>query len=195
MSGYEEAPGTELVATHCAICGRPLLEADSVECGIGPICRKRYGYGVVTHEPNLDRVRKLLAVLKMGDLDVMDPEVRRTTTNRLIYRIAARDPQAARLCALVDALGYSKIARKIAPRVSKGFVKVVQEDSRLRVTLKVPEPREWTFAMNFLRGVSGWTDARNGGTVPAGSKVQLWETLQRCLPKGSLVEGYVLGYV
>lgn len=195
MSGYEEAPGTELVATHCAICGRPLLEADSVQCGIGPICRKRYGYDVVTIEPNLERALKLLRVLKMGALEVTDPEVRRVLTNRLIYRIAARDPQAARLCALVDALGYSKIARKIAPRVGKGYAKVHQEGNLFRVTLKVSETQEWSFAMNFLRGVSGWTDARNGGTVPAGSRIQLWETLQRCLPKGSLVEGYVLGYV
>ena len=44
-SGYESAPATSLVATNCACCGHPLLDAVSVEAGVGPECRKRYGYG------------------------------------------------------------------------------------------------------------------------------------------------------
>ena len=41
---YESAPATRMIATDCACCGRPLLDSDSVELGIGPICRKRHGY-------------------------------------------------------------------------------------------------------------------------------------------------------
>jgi hypothetical protein len=41
---YENAPATEMLATHCAICSRPLLDAVSVEIGIGPVCRQRHGY-------------------------------------------------------------------------------------------------------------------------------------------------------
>ena len=37
---YENAPATLLLATHCCLCGRPLVDAESVECGIGPHCRK-----------------------------------------------------------------------------------------------------------------------------------------------------------
>ena len=41
--GYEEARATRLVATHCALCGRPLLDAPSVEKGIGPTCGHKFG--------------------------------------------------------------------------------------------------------------------------------------------------------
>jgi uncharacterized Zn finger protein (UPF0148 family) len=39
---YEEAPATQMLATHCCVCGRPLVDAISVETGIGPVCRRRY---------------------------------------------------------------------------------------------------------------------------------------------------------
>jgi gamma-glutamylaminecyclotransferase len=45
MNGYENAPATRLLATSCACCGRALLDAISVEAGIGPDCREKYGYG------------------------------------------------------------------------------------------------------------------------------------------------------
>ena len=39
MSSYENAPATIMLATHCCCCGRPLVDAISVELGIGPECR------------------------------------------------------------------------------------------------------------------------------------------------------------
>lgn len=39
---HDNAPATTLLATHCAVCGRALVDAQSVETGIGPICRQRY---------------------------------------------------------------------------------------------------------------------------------------------------------
>lgn len=44
MSGYENAPATKLLASHCVACGRPLVDAVSVETGMGPDCRERHGY-------------------------------------------------------------------------------------------------------------------------------------------------------
>lgn len=41
---YENAKATGLIATHCVCCGRPLLDAESVELGIGPVCREKHGY-------------------------------------------------------------------------------------------------------------------------------------------------------
>lgn len=40
---YENAPATKMLATHCVVCRRPLLDAASVELGIGPECRNRSG--------------------------------------------------------------------------------------------------------------------------------------------------------
>ena len=42
-SSYLTAPATKMLATHCAVCARALVDAKSVELGIGPDCRKKYG--------------------------------------------------------------------------------------------------------------------------------------------------------
>jgi hypothetical protein len=36
---YVNAPATQLLATNCCCCGRPLVDSVSVELGIGPECR------------------------------------------------------------------------------------------------------------------------------------------------------------
>ena len=36
---YEDSKQCKLLATHCVCCGRPLVDACSVELGIGPECR------------------------------------------------------------------------------------------------------------------------------------------------------------
>jgi len=41
---YENAPATKFVATQCVCCGRALVDAPSLESGMGPVCRKKHGY-------------------------------------------------------------------------------------------------------------------------------------------------------
>lgn len=50
MSNYENAPATKMLNTHCVACMRPLVDAVSVESGIGPICREKYGYAEIGAE-------------------------------------------------------------------------------------------------------------------------------------------------
>jgi hypothetical protein len=64
MHSYTDAPAVALLATHCALCGRPLLDAPSVECGMGPVCRSK----------------------ALQDA----PEAHRAEVNALVARIAAR---------------------------------------------------------------------------------------------------------
>lgn len=53
---YENAPQTKLLATDCAVCSRPLCDAKSVELGIGPECRKKYGFEMdCTEEEQIGR--------------------------------------------------------------------------------------------------------------------------------------------
>lgn len=47
---YEAAPATRMLATHCAACARPLVDAKSVETGMGPDCRKRHGFNLAVSE-------------------------------------------------------------------------------------------------------------------------------------------------
>jgi len=57
---YEDAPATRLLATHCTMCSRPLLDAQSVEAGMGPICRKKYGAPAHIDEESRKRANKLI---------------------------------------------------------------------------------------------------------------------------------------
>jgi hypothetical protein len=103
---YENAPATKILATRCAFCRRPLLDAKSVETGVGPICRKKHGY---------------------RDLDGMD-EATRSRANKLIHDCAVtEDPEvvAAAIGELM-LLECDKIADRLAKRI--GAVKVTQDD-------------------------------------------------------------------
>ena len=40
MTNYRNAPQTTLLKTNCIACGRPLVDAISVQLGIGPECRQ-----------------------------------------------------------------------------------------------------------------------------------------------------------
>jgi hypothetical protein len=64
--GYEDATATKIMATHCACCGRPLLDAKSVETGMGPVCRKKYGYGVEVSEDARIRANKVIYDLALA---------------------------------------------------------------------------------------------------------------------------------
>lgn len=64
---YENAPATKLLATHCCICGRPLCDAVSVEAGIGPDCREKYGYNNITaDETAREEANKLVHAIAVG---------------------------------------------------------------------------------------------------------------------------------
>lgn len=57
-----------LTHSECCVCSRPLRDAESVETGIGPICRKNYGY---TNAPasNVD-LAEALKTLTLARLDM-----------------------------------------------------------------------------------------------------------------------------
>lgn len=72
---YENAPQTQLVATHCAACGRPLVDAVSVEVGMGPDCRARLLRSVQVDAAAHKEANQLvyrIAVIQKG-IDVLEP--------------------------------------------------------------------------------------------------------------------------
>ena len=42
-AGYSNAVVAQMLPTHCCFCGYPLVDADSVQRGYGPICMEKYG--------------------------------------------------------------------------------------------------------------------------------------------------------
>jgi len=53
MNDYTNAPATKLLATHCVVCGRALVDAISVEMGIGPECREGNDGGI---DPDIQKI-------------------------------------------------------------------------------------------------------------------------------------------
>ena len=101
---YTAAPATALVATHCVLCGRPLVDAPSVECGMGPTCRERALVGA--------------------------PDAARAEVNALVHRIAAA-PDAAdvpSLVAQIAAHGYATLAARLTERLAEGRAVTVRAE-------------------------------------------------------------------
>jgi Family of unknown function (DUF6011) len=123
---YENAPATKMLATHCAACGRPLVDAVSIETGLGPICRDKYGYNTEVAET----IRKL--------------------ANTIVYTIAL-DPQGLKALQNAEALreiGFPLLADVITKRIAT--VRVLMVDGRLRLVT----PYNENF-LNAIRQIPG----------------------------------------
>lgn len=152
---YENAPATHMLATHCAVCSRPLVDAASVEAGMGPDCRDRHGYN--------------------------DPvaEAARPEANKLVHDIALGVglPELIAALARLRALGLGRLAGIIEAR--RADIKVEEHGNLLHVSTPFSED-----AIGAWRTVPGrrWDKALKVNVVPAAQKVALWALFKRCYP-------------
>ena len=58
-NGYVNSPVTKMLNVNCVCCGRPLVDAISVELGVGPECRKYIDGGL--SEDAQDKANKILS--------------------------------------------------------------------------------------------------------------------------------------
>lgn len=168
---YETAPATELLATHCACCARPLVDATSVETGVGPDCRRKHGFDDAQSPPDWATIAKL-------ELDGAWPTEARQWANKLIHHIAADrcNPDAPKYIAAVYALGFQRIATTIAQRF--GAVVVSADGDRLLV--QAPYSDEWNEAARSNRW--RWDREAKARVVPVADRVRLWGVLARVFP-------------
>jgi hypothetical protein len=161
---YETAPATRMLATDCAICGRPLLDALSVETGIGPTCRKRCGY--------------------TAEMNALTEDARHAA-NALIYNCALNRTPDNVIESVIKlmALGAPRVADAIVRGVAA--VKIANEADRLAVETPYSE-----IAVAQFRAVPGrrWDPERKLNTFPAASRAPLFAALQACFP-GSIAIG------
>jgi hypothetical protein len=162
-TGYENAPATLLLATHCAACGRPLVDAASVTAAMGPECRSKYG------------------VLSLDDET-------RAAANVHIYRIALLQTGrevAERLAALRE-LGLDALADRIVKRLAPMYAVVVLADAR-GFAVKASYDVAQSASLGRLPG-RRWDAERKVSTYPATSKRAVFEALRGALP-GALCLG------
>lgn len=179
---YLAAPGVALVATECAVCARPLLDAVSVESGIGPTCRK-YMAGeqspadwtaFATAIPA--SLREALAS-RLGDA--------RSCANLLTHRVASGALRTAEALPMLVALGFHRLAAAVA-KGSVGSVVVDREGDRLVV--KAPYADGFGRALRAAAYGSRWEPTSKRWSVPIAAKPGLWRALRETYP-GALLSG------
>lgn len=154
---YEDAPATKMLATHCAACGKDLVDAASVEAGLGPVCRKSY----------------------LPPEGVSEEE--RAKANHAVYRLALHasgkspDVDVVEELKTLVACGFAKVAKRVLDRLCSVWI---AEDSGY---LWVKSP---FVGSEYLREVPGrrWIKDRKTNRFPLGSRTALWATLQKAYP-------------
>ena len=158
---YENAVATKMLATHCVACGRALVDAVSVEMGIGPECRDGNDGGI--------------------------PDDKREAANAFVFKaaIAAQEGRVFEVMALADKvqeLGLAGLADKVRRRFNEAAVKaeITIEEKDGMYTVDTPFRRKDSDAfVNAWRQVPGrrWKDGKN--VVPVASKNELYALLKR----------------
>lgn len=155
---YENAPATKMLATRCAICARPLVDAKSVEIGIGPDCRKKYGY---------------------GELDSLTEEGR-AEANKLIYRIAAEQdgPEVVPAISRLMELKLPGVVTAVLERVA--YVKIAYTEGG-RITVKSRYSEEATVRFRAIPG-RRWDKERKLNFFPMDQKEAVFKALLAAYP-------------
>jgi hypothetical protein len=169
---YQNAPATKMLATNCVCCGLPLVDAKSVELGIGPDCRKN---------ANIPE-------------DIEDDV--RIMANKYVHEaaIAAQKGAVAKVLNYADKLtnlGLEALGMKVARRFKDGAKKASRKADIVITergdTLIVKTPYRRGDADAFVRAwrdINGRRYDRNTrcNHIPKSEKGALWELLQRFFP-------------
>lgn len=161
---YENAAATKLMATHCGICGRSLVDAVSVERGVGPECWSHVGDGS----------------------ELVSAEVR-DAANKLVYKAAilANNGEISRVLEMAEeirGLGLPKLADKVGKRFRNSdryaeIVLTVEGDSyRVETPFRRGAKKEFVEAW---RAIPGRRFRDKANYVPAAQKTALFGLLRR----------------
>jgi len=168
VMSYENATATKLLATNCVCCGRPLVDAVSVELGIGPECRKGYDAG-------------------MGDED-------RSKANDLVHAAAvlAQKGHVEKVIECAEELkklGFNKLGSKVGRRFKLVADKRLKADIVIQDAgdgmLKVKTPFRRGKCKDFIqawRKIPGRRYSNGWNYIPVPQKPALWQLLVDYFP-------------
>ncbi len=171
MNDYTQAPATRLLATNCVCCGRQLLDACSVELGIGPECRN----GIFPE--GVDECDRKLA-------------------NEQVFQ-AALAAQTGKVQEVIDRanairkLGFPELADKVAQRFVNGVervernadITICEENGNLIVTTPYRRGKADEFIAAWRAIPGRWFDRKRGANVvPVAAKAALWTLLRTYFP-------------
>ncbi len=195
---YENSPACKLIATTCCCCGHPLVDAVSVEAGIGPDCRKKWGYVEAQLEPDwvaydaligdTKAAPRMVPMYRMGHEGITMvpatalPEPERTPralANIITYRIAANieAPTVRRDILALSALGFATLSAKLAKRV-EGAAAIEITTKRPFLVLKTPYNKRLVEELRYVRGRT-WDAAQKLNVFPVTSENELLNALRK----------------
>jgi len=151
---YENAPGTKMLATHCICCGRPLLDALSVEIGIGPKCRKNTGYDQV--QVSLEAKQRANGLVHHMAMDQGNFELLSSVYHQLCQ------------------LGFKTLADTIGFRLAS--IKIIEDSNKLYVY--APYNPGFVKSSMYLPGRK-WDKKRKRTEFRITSKLPLYHILKR----------------
>lgn len=160
MSTYENAPATKMLATNCVCCGRALVDAISVELGIGPECREGFNADLT------DETRKIANKLVF--------EASLAATEGLIEVVRAK-------AAEVRSLGYGELAERMEKRFVKADRKAditIAQDGDTYVVVTPYRRKDAKAFVAAWRQVPGRRWMNGANVVPVQSKKELWDVLR-----------------
>lgn len=182
-ASYADSPACKLVATNCAICARPLVDAKSVETGIGPECRRKHGVETAEGTPDLDAARACLAPIGAADMIAAEGEDDcRGIVNKLAYLVAAEQTgeRAARMTAAIWHLGYRSFAKAIARRIG-----VIVEREVGNLIVRAPYSDTFGTALYERRAMAKWDGKRKVRVAPVSRDRAVMQAI--CATFGGLV--------
>lgn len=168
---YETAPATLLLAVECAACGRPLVDADSVEIGMGPDCREKYGFDIAA-----------------------DPETK-ADVNRRVHAIATGKLPGAEVIGhmlMIRAHGFNALADKLEDRLVK--IEVLNVDAAT-IAIVTPFAPAFTDELKAATPWRRWDAASKRWIVPATKPVRdaIWAAMRRHF-RGAIGRGGAAGF-
>lgn len=163
---YENSPQCVMLATHCCVCGRPLVDAISVELGIGPDCRDYNNQGID------EDTQKAANVL---------------THRAAVAAEAGYISTVLEIAEEIRQLGLPVLADRVASRFIAAERKVKVTVSTRNGMLIVKTPYRRGMAADFIeawRAIPGrrWNGLEQANLVPVESKRHLWALLTRFFP-------------
>jgi hypothetical protein len=183
---YTKSAVFTLNPTHCSCCNRPLTDGTSVEFGIGPVCRGKYGYEDA-YEIDDETAKKVIAIVKgLADTKLADKVIApvlgddsRRAVNVLNHAVAVwahegshEDDTKACLEAM-KAMGYETLSDKIGGRLAE--VEIGIEDGM--VLLDTPFDTDFIEAIKSVTG-RRWDKENKVWKVPVSQKSEAWEALK-----------------